>query len=93
MSKPGYPLAMPGPDEDAVIAAGISADPDTFEPTREEILRMTPIRGRPRSGEPKVLLSVRYSQEVVDFFRATGKGWQSRMNDALKDWIVEHPTG
>ena len=26
------------------------------------------------------------------YFRATGKGWQTRMNDALKDWLKTHPT-
>lgn len=44
-------------------------------------------RGRPPAENPKVLLSVRYSQEVVDYFRSTGPGWQSRMNQALKEWI------
>lgn len=47
--------------------------------------------GRPRSVSSKVLLSVRYSREVVDFFRATGDGWQSRMDGALKEYIAQHP--
>ena len=38
----------------------------------------------------KVLLSVRYSQEVVSFFRATGTGWQARMDLALKDYVAQH---
>ena len=36
----------------------------------------------------KTLLSVRYSPEVVDYFRSTGKGWQGRMDEALKEWIA-----
>jgi uncharacterized protein (DUF4415 family) len=47
-------------------------------------------RGRPKSDARKVLLSVRYSPEVVEYFRATGAGWQTRMDDALKEWLREH---
>lgn len=46
--------------------------------------------GRPRSASSKVLLSVRYSREVVDFFRASGEGWQSRMDGALKEYVAKH---
>ncbi len=47
-------------------------------------------RGRPPSEKKKVLLSVRYSREVVDYFRASGEGWQTRMDSILKDWIEQH---
>jgi len=30
---------------------------------------------------------VRYDADVVDAFRATGKGWQTRMNDVLREWL------
>ena len=49
--------------------------------------------GRPKSPRRKVLLSVRYSPEVVEYFRATGSGWQTRMDDALKEWLKEHAAG
>lgn len=39
----------------------------------------------------KMLLSIRYSPEVVEYFRATGEGWQARMDAALKEWIKAHP--
>ena len=35
-------------------------------------------------------LTVRYDAEVVEAFKATGKGWQTRMNAALKDWLKTH---
>ncbi|TAN53898.1 MAG: hypothetical protein EPN21_00350, partial [Methylococcaceae bacterium] len=44
-------------------------------------------RGRPKADSRKQLLSVRYSPEVIGYFRATGPGWQSRMDEALKEWI------
>jgi len=46
--------------------------------------------GRPLSASHKVLLSIRYSPEVVEYFRSTGKGWQTRMDDALREWMKEH---
>jgi len=33
------------------------------------------------------------SLDVLKAFRATGKGWQTRMNEALKDWLKEHAAG
>ncbi len=47
-------------------------------------------RGRPKSPHPKEQRSVRFSPEVLDYFRATGKGWQTRMDAVLKDWISRH---
>lgn len=44
-------------------------------------------RGPGRKAK-KVLLSVRYSPEVVEYFKATGEGWQSRMDEALKEWMA-----
>ncbi|HEX3125826.1 MAG TPA: BrnA antitoxin family protein [Thermoanaerobaculia bacterium] len=38
----------------------------------------------------KILLSVRYSPEVVQYFKSTGEGWQTRMDDALKEWLASH---
>jgi uncharacterized protein (DUF4415 family) len=47
-------------------------------------------RGRLKAESHKVLLSVRYSPEVVEYFRATGEGWQAWMDEALKEWIRMH---
>ncbi len=40
--------------------------------------------GRPRSPSPKVQTTVRFDAEVIDYFKAGGPGWQSRMNQALR---------
>ena len=50
-------------------------------------------RGRPRKADPKVPVHIRFSSEVVAYFRATGRGWQTRMDEALKEWIAEHGKG
>ncbi|MBF0153601.1 MAG: BrnA antitoxin family protein [Magnetococcales bacterium] len=81
---------MPTPEEDEAIARGIALDPDTYEPTTEEIMAMRPLRGRPVATDKKILLSVRYSPDVVAYFRATGPGWQTRMNEALEEWVAGH---
>lgn len=47
-------------------------------------------RGRPKAESSKLALTVRYDAEVVEAFRATGSGWQTRMNAALKDWLKSH---
>jgi len=47
-------------------------------------------RGRPKAESTKLALTVRYDAEVVEAFRATGKGWQTRMNAALRDWLKTH---
>ena len=47
-------------------------------------------RGRPKSTVTKQSVTVRYDAAVVEYFRSTGPGWQSRMNDALKEWISAH---
>ena len=41
-------------------------------------------RGRPRTPRPKVLVSLRLSPEVLEHFRASGAGWQTRINDILR---------
>lgn len=44
----------------------------------------------PNTRPIKEQVTVRYSPEVLTAFRATGTGWQTRMNDALKDWLRTH---
>lgn len=40
--------------------------------------------GRPKSADPKKQVTLRLDREVLDRFRATGRGWQSRVNDVLR---------
>ncbi|WP_426314538.1 BrnA antitoxin family protein [Methylobacterium fujisawaense] len=41
--------------------------------------------GRPKSAVKRVPISLRVEPEVLEAFRATGPGWQSRMNEALAE--------
>lgn len=47
-------------------------------------------RGRPAGSGIKTQVALRIDDEVLDAFRATGKGWQTRINAALKDWLKDH---
>ncbi len=49
--------------------------------------------GRPVGSikaEPKISTTIRLSPNVMQAFKATGKGWQSRIDDALNDWLKTH---
>ena len=47
-------------------------------------------RGRPFGSGKKEQVAIRFDIEVLDAFRASGPGWQTRMNNALKDWLQNH---
>ncbi|QKH35372.1 BrnA antitoxin family protein [Achromobacter pestifer] len=56
----------------------------------DEIVRR---RGRPVGSTAAVRKSattIRLDEEVLSAFKATGQGWQTRMNNALKDWLKTH---
>jgi len=78
----------------------IASDPDAPEATDEQLAQAKPfgeafpaladamrknVGGRPKSENPKVAVSLRLDQEIVARFKATGPGWQTRMNEALRE--------
>lgn len=44
----------------------------------------------PQKAPTKVSTTIRLSSDVVQAFRATGDGWQTRVDAALKDWLKTH---
>lgn len=83
-------VAMPSVEEDKAITAAARSDPDARPLTLKQLKAMVPLRtlrGRPKSPHKKLLISVRYSPEVVAYFKATGEGWQSRMDGVLKAYV------
>ena len=82
-----FGFVIPTSEEDAAIAAGIAADPDTCELTSQEIAQMRPLRGRPRVARPKAALTMRVDADVLDALRAGGPGWQTRVNELLKEAV------
>lgn len=47
-------------------------------------------RGRPKAATTKVHLNLRLDADIVRAFKAQGAGWQTRMNDALHEWLETH---
>lgn len=47
-------------------------------------------RGRPVSSVTKEQVAIRFDRDVLTAFRAAGPGWQTRMNEALRDWLRTH---
>lgn len=95
MSKIGRSrtVRMPTPEEDRAISAAAKRDPDALPLTPKQLKAMVPmraLRGRPKSEKRKLLVSVRYSPEVVAYFRSTGEGWQSRMDGVLLKYVERH---
>ena len=48
---------------------------------------LTPKCGRPSMTEPKEHVNIRLDADIVKFFRGTGAGWQTRLNNALREWL------
>ena len=80
----------------------IASDPDAPEATDEQLGQAQPftdvfpaladamrknVGGRPKSENPKVAVSLRLDQEIVARFKASGPGWQTRMNKALREAV------
>lgn len=85
--------------EEVRIQKMIASDPDAPEVTPEQAAKAKPfaeafpalaktmrknVGGRPRSASPKVPVSIRLDQDVIAKFKATGPGWQSRINEVLR---------
>jgi len=86
-------IVMPSVAEDKAITAAAKSDPDAKPLTPTQLKDMVPLktlRGRPKSEKTKQLVSIRYSREVVEYFKSTGDGWQSRMDDVLLKYVARH---
>jgi len=71
-------------DSEEEIERQIASDPDLFVPDDWE---ETIIQGIPEIGKKKKLVSVRYTPRVIDYFKSTGKGWQTRMDAVLNAYV------
>ena len=87
---------MPTAAEDRKIIAAAKLDVDAKPLTKAQLAKMVPLRtvtglrGRPKLANKKVLLSVRYSPQVVEYFKSTGDGWQSQMDRVLAEYVARH---
>lgn len=81
--------------EEDRIRAAIKTDPDTRDLTAQDFAKMVPFpemmrrRGRPKAAKHKVPVTLRLEPEVVEHFRRDGRGWQTRVNDALVRYVAK----
>ena len=89
-------VRMPTVEEDRIITTAARSDPDAQPLTPSQLKAMVPLkalRGRPKSENKKLLVSVRYSPEVVAYFKSTGDGWQTLMDSVLRKYVARHSRG
>ena len=70
------------PDDAPEITDKLIAEADLYR--GKKLVR----RGRPAGSGQKTQTTLRISKDVLEFFRATGPGWQTRMNNALKQYVA-----
>jgi uncharacterized protein (DUF4415 family) len=100
MQRKKRPIPELSDAEEAAIQAQIAEDLDSPELTEEDFARMRPARevlppdlyanltknkgGRPKSDATKVPVTLRVDPDTLAAYKATGTGWQTRMNEALR---------
>ncbi len=89
-TKSGRTLELPTPEEDAQITAAALTDPDNLPLTDAELSQFKKSRGRPQGSGKKEQVTLRLDTDILEQFKATGNGWQTRINDVLRDWIKQH---
>ncbi|MGQ3662655.1 BrnA antitoxin family protein [Citrobacter braakii] len=88
---------LPTNEEDRKIREAVEHDPDA-RLLEDDSIKLMPFgklkaerkKGRPVTVNPKIPVNIRYSPEVIEAFRSTGNGWQTRIDAALKDWLKSH---
>jgi uncharacterized protein (DUF4415 family) len=98
MMQGTFPIPPISDEEEARIQALIASDPDAPEATDEQLARARPFaevfpdlmesirraRGRPPVAHPRKQVSLRLDPAIIDKFKVGGKGWQTRINEALR---------
>ncbi len=85
--------ALPDADIDVGDTPYDPHDPaavDAFWREAKLTLPRRPGQRGPQRAPTKVPTTLRLDPEVLAAFKATGRGWQTRINDALKEWIATH---
>jgi uncharacterized protein (DUF4415 family) len=91
VSKGGRVFDLPSAEDEAKIRQGIAGDGVDGELADSDLARLLPTGrppGRPKAAVTKQAVSLRLSPEVVTYFKATGPGWQTRLDAVLKDYVA-----
>ena len=95
---------LPVIDDDGEVGDLSEVDPHLFRPAAEvlppdlyaallEMNRQSKLRrGRgPQKAPVKRPTTIRFDADVLEGLRATGPGWQTRVNDAMREWLKTQP--
>lgn len=83
-NKPNTAAAWVDPDDAPELTDAFFERADEYNGGR--LVR----RGRPKADVVRERISIRLEADVLQQFKATGPGWQTRMNAALADWLKTH---
>ena len=86
------PRSTPLTEPDGEVRELKAADLKRFQGASalpESLQRKLGVRG-PQKAPTKERITIRLSRDVIERFRATGDGWQARVDEALQDWLKNH---
>lgn len=84
-------IILPTAEEDAAITAAALTDPDSPPLSVTQLQQFRRI-GRPKSQTPlKVPTTIRFDADVLAELKASGRGWQTRVNQMVREWLRDHP--
>jgi uncharacterized protein (DUF4415 family) len=76
--KRSTPATWKDPEDAPELTEDFFKNADLYEGTKLKT------RGRPKSASPKEPVKLRLDADVLAALRASGEGWQTRINDALR---------
>jgi len=88
-TRSGREIILPTAEEDAAINAAALSDPDAQPLSDAELARLRPARGRPVVAVKRPMLSMRVDPDVLAHLRASGKGWQTKVNALLRQAVEQ----
>ena len=88
-TAPGEDRPVSTEDEEAFWRNAVVVKEGGYPAVKAALAEKRRLRGRQKAPR-KVSTTVRFDAEVLAAFRATGRGWQTRMNEALKEWLRTH---
>jgi uncharacterized protein (DUF4415 family) len=87
--KRDSPAPWTDPDDAPELSRSWFANADLYAGTR--LVRRG--RGRPRGTANKVATTIRLDPQVIAFFRGSGAGWQTRINEVLAKYVARRAPG
>ena len=81
-------------NEDGEVRELVSEDMESFKAAKDvlplSLQKKIGVRGAQKAPK-KIVTTIRLSPDVLEKFKATGDGWQSRIDASLRQFISEHP--